>query len=85
MDTKAKLKAVLAQEMNLQDLVSEGIDDDAALFGDAGLGLDSLDAVELVILVKKHFDVEIKDMEESKAIFTSLNTLSAYIEQHLPA
>lgn len=85
MDTKAKLKAVLAKEMNLQDLVAEGFSDDSPLFGDAGLGLDSLDAVELVILVKKHFEVEIKDMEESKAIFASFNTLSEYIDQHLPA
>lgn len=85
MDTKAKLKAVLAKEMNLQDLTSQDFNDDSALFGDAGLGLDSLDAVELVIVIKKHFGIEVENMdkEESKAIFSSVNTLAAYIDQRL--
>jgi acyl carrier protein len=84
MDTKAKLKQILAKEMDLQKLTSDGFDDDSALFGDSGLGLDSLDAVELVIVIKKHFAIDVKDMKESKAIFTSVNTLAAYIDQHLP-
>lgn len=85
MNTKTRLKAVLAKEMNLQDLTSPDFNDDSALFGDTGLGLDSLDAVELVIVIKKHFEVEIKDMEESRSVFTSINTLATYIEQRQPA
>jgi acyl carrier protein len=84
MDTLAKLKLVLAKEMNLPDLTAEDFNDDSALFGDAGLGLDSLDAVELVIVIKKHFGVEIKDLEESRAIFRSVNTLAAFIDKQLP-
>lgn len=83
MDTKAKLKTVLAEEMNLPDLLAEDFNDDSPLFGDTGLGLDSLDAVELVIVIQKHFAIEIKDMEESKTIFASINTLAAYLEKRL--
>ena len=84
MDTKARLKTILAEEMNLPDLTSADYDDAAPLFGEA-LGLDSLDAVELVILIKKHFGLEIADMSEGKTAFSSLNALVAYIDQHLPA
>ena len=79
MDTKAKLKQVLIEELNLEDITPDEIEDDEALFGE-GLGLDSLDAVELVVVVQKHFGVEIKDMEEGRPALQSINTLAAFIE-----
>ena len=84
MDTKAKLKTILAQEMNLPVLTHGDFDDDAPLFGDS-LGLDSLDAVELVIVIKKHFGVEIADMDESKVAFSSMTALATYIDSRLAA
>lgn len=84
MDTKARLKSILAKEMNLQDLTREGFDDDAPIFGES-LGLDSLDAVEMVIVIKKHFGVEMMDTEESKTAFSSINALVTFIDQRLPA
>jgi acyl carrier protein len=80
MDTKTKLKQVLVEELNLEDITPDEIEDDEALFGE-GLGLDSLDAVELVVVVQKHFGVEIKDMEEGRPALQSINTLAAFIEE----
>jgi acyl carrier protein len=79
MPIKEKLKKMLVEELNLEDVSPEDIDDDAPLFGD-GLGLDSLDAVELVVLIQKHFGVEIKDMEEGRPALQSVNSLAAFIE-----
>jgi acyl carrier protein len=83
MTVAEKLKNVLVSELNLEGVDPSGIADDTPLFGE-GLGLDSLDAVEIVVLVQKHFGFEIKDMEEAKAAFGSVATLAAYIEGRRP-
>jgi acyl carrier protein len=84
METKEKLKKILVEDLNLEELTPEDIQDDAPLFGE-GLGLDSLDAVELVVLVQKHFGLEIKDMEEGRAAFQSVKALASYIDGRLAA
>lgn len=82
MDIARKLKEVIVEDLNLEEVTPDEIQDDAPLFGE-GLGLDSLDAVELVVVVKRHFGVEIKDMTEGREAFASIKALTGFIEEHL--
>lgn len=79
-----ELKEMLLRELKIEDVDPEDLWDDAPLFGEGGWGLDSLDAVEIVVLLQKHYQVEIKNMEEGRAAFTSIHTLADYIRTHRP-
>jgi len=83
MTVKEQLKKLIIEELNLEDISPEDIEDDAPLFGE-GLGLDSLDAVEIVVILEKHFGVEVKSLDEGKEAFRSINALTAYIEERMP-
>jgi acyl carrier protein len=79
MSLKEKLKQLLVEELNMEDLTPEQIQDDDLLFGDK-LGLDSIDAVEIVFFVEKHFGVAMKDMKEARPALQSVATLAAFVE-----
>ncbi len=79
-DLKQEIKELLVHGLRLQTTPEEITDTDP-LFGE-GLGLDSLDAVELVVQVNKKFGVQIKDMNEGQKAFSSVQTLADYIEEH---
>ena len=79
-ELKKQLKEMIVNDLKLQDAKAEDINDTDALFGD-GLGLDSLDAVELVVLIQKTFGVQIEDMEEGKQAFASIQSLAEFIEE----
>lgn len=77
-DIKQKLKTILINDLKIQEAALEDLDDDDPLFGE-GLGLDSLDAVELAVLIHKHFDIQIVDAEKGKKAFSSINSLVNFI------
>ncbi len=81
MNDTIQLKQDIIDALNLSDLTPADIDNDAPLFGD-GLGLDSIDALELIVMLDKNYGIKISDPKESKAIFQSVNTLAKYIEEH---
>lgn len=75
---RKKLKKLLVTNLSLADIKPEDIKDDEILF-EEGLGLDSLDAVEIVVLLQRNFGLEVKDMDQGKKIFFSIDTLTQYI------
>lgn len=79
MDLNTLLKQIIIDELNPEDVTPEQIGDDDPLFGER-FGLDSIDAIELIFQVKKHFGVEIKDMKEGRPALQSINTLAAFIQ-----
>lgn len=81
MMNKELLKQQIIEALNLQDMLPQDIEDDAPLFGE-GLGLDSIDALELLMLLDKNYGIKIEDPKMSKAIFASVNTMADYIEEH---
>lgn len=76
-----KLKGQIITQLNLEGMNPDDIDPEAALFGD-GLGLDSIDALELIVLLEKEYGIKIEDPKEGKKIFHSVSTLADYILVH---
>ncbi len=78
---KKEIKDVVISSLELEDLTADDIKDDEPLFGE-GLGLDSIDALELGVALKKHFGVKFSsENEENKKRFASINALAQYIAQ----
>lgn len=76
-----KLKKEIIEVLNLEDVKPEDIDDNAPLFGE-GLALDSIDALELIVLMEKNYGIKIKDPNEGKEIFKSVTVMAEYIDKH---
>lgn len=76
-----KLKEEIIEVLNLEDVTPEDIDSEAPLFGD-GLGLDSIDALELIVLLEKNHGLKIEDPKDGKKIFFSVKTMAEYITEN---
>lgn len=81
-ETKQQLKKQIITFLNLTDMVPDDIKDDVPLFGDNGLGLDSIDSLELIVLLHREYGIAIKDPKEGRKILVDINTMVAYIENN---
>lgn len=77
-----KLKTQLIDALNLEEISPEDIDTEAPLFGDEGLGLDSIDALEIILLLDKEYGIKLKNPAEGKSVFYSVRTMADYIAEH---
>lgn len=78
---KQELKENIVEQLNLEDISVEDINDNDMLFGD-GLGLDSIDALELIVMLDKNYGIKLTDPKEGRAIFESIEVMAKYISEH---
>ncbi|WP_298612142.1 phosphopantetheine-binding protein [uncultured Odoribacter sp.] len=77
----ANLKDEIIEVLNLEGMKPEDIQDDAPLFGE-GLGLDSIDALELIVLMEKNYGIKLQDPAQGREIFRSVKSMADYIEKN---
>lgn len=76
-----ELKQEIIEALNLEDMTPADIDENAALFGE-GLQLDSIDALELIVLMEKNYGIKLANAAQGKEIFKSVRTMAEYITEH---
>jgi acyl carrier protein len=77
----ADLKKQIVEQLNLQDIKPEDIGDDQPLFVE-GLGLDSIDALELIVLLQQHYKIKLSNAEDGPKVFQSVKTMANYIRAY---
>ena len=80
-ELKLQVKKQIVQFLNLMTVKPEDIKDDEPLFGE-GLGLDSIDSIELIVLLSREYGITIQDPKEGRKILVDVNTMVDYIEKH---
>jgi acyl carrier protein len=80
-ELKEELKGKIIEVLNLEDIAVADIADSDPLFGE-GLGLDSIDALELIVLMDKEYGIKLSDPKQGKSIFQSIDTMAAYIAEN---
>lgn len=77
-----ELKERIIEALNLTDLSQDDFDCDDPLFGDDGIGLDSIDALEIIMLLEKHYGIRLANAAEGKEIFKSVRTIAEYVAEN---
>lgn len=77
-----ELKQRIIEALNLEEMTPDDIDTDAPLFGEDGLGLDSIDALELIVLMEKNYGIRLQDPNQGKEIFKSVAVMADYISKN---
>lgn len=78
-----ELKERIITQLNLEDITADDLQDDTPLFGD-GLGLDSIDALELIVMLDKSYGIKLADPKEGRKVFETIQTMADYIEANRP-
>lgn len=81
-DLILELKGEIIKVLNLEDITPEDIDPKAPLFGAGGLGLDSIDALELIVLLEKCYGIRLANAAEGKKIFTNVENIAQYVTEN---
>ncbi len=81
-DFKTILKERIIEQLNLEDLTPEDISNSDVLFGEEGLGLDSIDALEFIVLLEQHYNIKLTDPSQGKEVFQTIDTLAQFIQSH---
>ncbi len=76
------LKLQIKEALNLEELSLEDFDTDAPLFGNEGIGLDSIDVLEIIVLLEKEYGIRLANPKEGKAIFKSVRTIAEYVQEN---
>lgn len=81
-DLIQELKLKVIDALNLEGMTPEDIDENAPLFGDEGLGLDSIDVLELIVLMEKNYGIKLSNPAEGKAVFQSVAVMADYVSKN---
>lgn len=77
-----QLKEQIIDALNLEEMTPADIDASAPLFGEGGLGLDSIDALEIIVLLEKNYGIRLANATEGKSIFTSIENIAKYVSEN---
>ena len=81
-DLKRKLKELLIERLKFEDMTPEDIKDDEPLFA-GGLGLDSIDALEIVVMLESEFGIKVKNESAARTYFRSISSLAEFVEHKM--
>jgi len=74
------LKRQIKEALNLEELSLEDFDENAPLFGEDGIGLDSIDVLEIIVLLEKQYGIRVANSKEGKAIFQNVRSIAEYVQ-----